>query len=510
MRESTKTEKPKTKLHPPHPFVVIFAAMAFAMVLTFLVPLGRYELKQVTTLVGGEQKTETVVDPNSFRYILDENGERVVYPAPLFGPSAHGRQGMMNVLFSGLEYGEQAAGTAGLIAYMLVIGGSFGILLRTGVIDQSILRILHRTEGVVMLFPPLLFVLFSLAGAVFGFSEGAIPLAMLIIPLLIGMDFDAVTGVLVTFVATQIGIAASWCSPEALTTAQTIAGVPVFSGSSFRFILWLILTLLGAAYTTRYAWRIHTSTHRSVSYQSDARCRGRLQNLRERREPLTLGGRLVLLTVALSLGWMLWGALTMEYNLADIASIFFVMAVVVSILGVWFHVGGMHFADIPRAFQSGAFELVGAVLVVGMAQGMVLLLGGINPTDASVLNTILHWTARVLRELPSMLTSWLMYIFHFFLSFVVPSDLGQASLTMPVMAPLADSLGISRQISVLAFQLGGCLAHLIMPTSGCLIGILSIARLEWGDWLRSQWKALAVVVGLGFLALTIGFFMGYA
>ncbi|MDR3767012.1 MAG: putative basic amino acid antiporter YfcC [Butyricicoccus sp.] len=510
MRESTKTEKTRKKLQPPHPFIVIFAAMAFALVLTFLVPLGRYELKQVTTLVGGEQKTETVVDPESFRYILDENGERVVYPAPLFGPSAHGRQGMMNVLFSGLEYGEQAAGTAGLIAYMLVIGGSFGILMRTGVIDQYILRVLHRTEGVVMLFPPLLFVLFSLAGAMFGFSEGAIPLAILIIPLLIGMDFDAVTGVLVTFVATQLGITASWCSPKALTTAQTIAGVPVFSGAQYRFVLWLVLTLAGAAYTTWYAWRIHTSTHRSVSYQSDARCRGRLQNLRERREPLTLGGRLVLLTVGFSIAWMLWGTINMEYGLADIASLFFVMAVVVGVLGTVFHLGGMHFADIPRAFQSGASDLVGAVLVVGMAQGMVLLLGGINPTDASVLNTILHWTARVLRELPSVLTSWLMYIFHFWLSFVVPSDTGQAALTMPVMAPLADGLGISRQIAVLAFQIGGCLAHLIMPTSGCLIGILSIARLEWGDWLRSQWKALLVVFGVGFLALTAGFFMGYA
>lgn len=504
-------EKKKTKrLQPPHPFIVIFAAVLFAMVLTMRVPLGRYELKQVTTLDNGQQQTVSVVDPDSFRYILDEKGDRVAYPAPVFSPSSHGRQGLMNVLFSGLEYGEQAAGTAGLIAYMLVIGGSFGILQRTGVVDQTILRIVHRTEDVVMLFPPLLFILFSLSGAWFGFSEGTVPLALLLIPLLIGMDFDAVTGVLVTFAATQIGIAASWRSPAALTIAQNIAGVPIHSGANFRFILWLVLTLCGAAYATFYAWRVYHDPHRSVSYQQDARCRGRLDNLRERREPVTLGSRLVTLVVAGSVVWAVWGAMTMSYGLADIATVFFVMAVIVAVIGVFFHLGGMKFADIPRAFQSGACDLMGAVLVVGMAQGMVLLLGGIGPTDASVLNTILYWAARAFSKLPGVLAGWMMYLFHLFLNFVVPSDTGQASLVMPVMAPLADSLGLSRQISVLAFQLGGSLSHLVMPTSGCLIGILSAAHLEWGDWLRSQWKILGIVFGLGLLTLTVGTLIGYA
>ncbi len=503
-------KKGKKRLQPPHPFLVIFAAMLFALVLTFLVPLGRYELMQVTALTENGQQTQTVVDPDSFRYILDENNERVTYPAPLFGPSSHGRQGMMNVLFAGLEYGEQAAGTAGLIAYMLVIGGSFGILMRTGVLDQSILRIVHRTEEFIMLFPPILFILFALAGAFFGFSEGAIPLAFFVVPLLIAMGFDAVTGVLVTFVATQLGITASWCSPAALKIAQEIAGVPVFSGAGFRFALWLVFILLGAGYTTYYAWRVHEKASRSLSYENDMRYREKLEKLRDRRDSMKLGSRLVLLVVALTIVWMLWGALTMSYALSDIASLFFVMAVVSGILGTAFHLNGMRLSDIPRAFQAGASDLVGAVIVVGMAQGMVLLLGGINPTDASVLNTILHWAARALGELPGVLASWLMYIFHTGLSFVVPSDTGQASLTMPVMAPLANSLGVSRQISVLAFQLGGSLSHLIMPTSGCLIGILSVAHLEWGDWLRAQWKALAVAFGIGFLALTVGFLTGYA
>ncbi len=233
------------------------------------------------------------------------------------------------------------------------------------------------------------------------------------------------------------------------------------------------------------------------------------------------------------------------------------MALAAGAIGAAFHLDGMHLRDIPRAFQSGASDLIGAVLVMGMAQGMVLLMGGISPTSASVLNTLLHWAERAFIRIPGVLATGLVYVFQYGFNLVVPSDVGQAALTIPIMAPLADSLGVSRQLAVLAFQLGGSLSHLIMPTSGCLIGVLSIARIpimapladslgvsrqlavlafqlggslshlimptsgcligvlsiarvEWGDWLRSQWKALAAVFGFGLVAMTIGFFTGYA
>lgn len=503
-------EKPEKKhLQPPHPFVMIFMAMLCAVVLTYLVPLGRYELKEVTYVVNGEQRTGTAVDPSSFRYIMDEKNERVVYPAPVFGVSALGESGMMNFLFNGLNNSRQAAGTAGLVAYMLVIGGSFGVLMRTGVVDQVILRVVRRVGGAALIVPPALFVLFSLAGAVFGFSEGAIPLTMLAIPLLIAMDFDAITGVLCTFAATQVGMSCAWMGTGALSSAQTIAGIPVLSGSRLRMILWAVLTALGAGYTALYASRVYEDPRRSISHAGDARFRGRFESLSARREPFSLGARLVAIVVLLALGWMLWGVMTLSYTLDEIASLFFVMALVTGVLGAIFHLDGMHLRDISRAFQSGASDLVGAVLVMGMAQGMVLLMGGINPTSPSVLNTLLHWAERAFSKLPGLPATWLMYAFQYGINVVVPSDVGQASLTMPVMAPLADSLGISRQVSVLAFQLGGSLSHLLVPTSGCLIGVLSIAHVEWGDWLRSQWKAILAVFVFASAAVILAACIGY-
>lgn len=505
-----KPEKTKKHLQPPHPFLVIFAVMLCAVILTHLVPLGRFEMREITYVVDGVQQTRMVVDPSTFRYVMDEKNERVVYPVPFFGMSERGEHGVAGFLFDGLDNGRQAAGVAGLAAYLLVIGGSFGVLMRTGVVHQVILNIVRRLGGSAAFLPPALFVLFSLFGAMFGFSEMAIPFSILVIPLLIAFDFDAITGVLVTFGATQVGISCSWMATGALTGAQTIAGVPVLSGAALRIVLWVVLTALGAAYTAWYAIRVHDDPRRSLSHAGDAFSRGRFESLRARREPFTLGSRLVALVVLLSLGWMLWGMLTMSYTMYEIAALFFVMALAAGAIGAAFHLDGMHLRDIPRAFQSGASDLIGAVLVMGMAQGMVLLMGGISPTSASVLNTLLHWAERAFIRIPGVLATGLVYVFQYGFNLVVPSDVGQAALTIPIMAPLADSLGVSRQLAVLAFQLGGSLSHLIMPTSGCLIGVLSIARVEWGDWLRSQWKALAAVFGFGLVAMTIGFFTGYA
>ena len=505
-----KPEKTKKNFQPPHPFLVIFAVMLCAVILTHLVPLGRFEMREITYVVDGVQQTRMVVDPSTFRYVMDEKNERVVYPVPFFGISERGEHGVAGFLFNGLNNGRQAAGVAGLAAYLLVIGGSFGVLLRTGVVHQVILRIVRRLGGSAAFLPPALFVLFSLFGAMFGFSEMAVPLYILVIPLLIAFDFDAITGVLVTFGATQVGISCSWMATGALTGAQTIAGVPVLSGAALRIVLWVVLTALGTAYTAWYAIQVHDDPRRSLSHAGDAFSRGRFESLRARREPFTLGSRLVALVVLLSLGWMLWGMLTMSYTMYEIAALFVVMALAAGCIGAAFHLDGMHLRDIPRAFQSGASDLIGAVLVMGMAQGMVLLMGGISPTSASVLNTLLHWAERAFIQLPSLLATGLVYVFQYGFNLVVPSDVGQAALTIPIMAPLADSLGVSRQLAVLAFQLGGSLSHLIMPTSGCLIGVLSIARVEWGDWLRSQWKALAAVFGFGLVAMTIGFFTGYA
>lgn len=503
-------EKKKRGFRVPHTYVIIFIVILFAAVLTHIVPLGYYETHDVTYTVNGEEKTKTVLDPESFQYVLDEDGNKVTSPAPIFGTEDFGKPGILNYVFEGLTKGDKWGSAVGIVAFLLVIGGAFGIVLRTGAIDSGILAMVSKTKGREILILPVLFVLFSLGGAVFGMGEEAIPLAMIIVPLLIAMGYDAVVGVLVTYCATQIGFGTSWMNPFSLAIAQGIAGIPVMSGATFRIILWAVFTAAGAAYTMVYARKIKKNPKLSVAYESDAYYRDEFRATSETRPAFTLGHKLVLLIIAATVVWTVWGVVTKGYYIPEIASQFFVMGLAAGIVGVIFHLNDMTLDDMAKSFQSGAADLIGAALVVGMAQGIIIILGGTSATDGTVLNTILHAIGQAMQGVPAMLSAWIMYVFQTVFNFFVVSGSGQAALTMPIMAPLSDILGVTRQVAVLAFQLGDSLSNLIVPTSGCLIGVLGVARLDWGKWAKFQIKMQVFWFALATVAILIAVMIGFA
>ena len=189
-------------------------------------PAGKYETKEITYTMNGEEKTRTVLDPDSFEYVLDENGNKVTKVAPLFGTEDFGDQGILNYVFEGMTTGNKNGTAVGIIAFILVVGGSFGIVLRTGAVESGIMRVISMTNGKEILLVPILTVLFSLGGAVFGMGEEAIPFVMILVPMFIAMGYDAVVGIMCSYVATQIGFGSSWQNPFGLAVAQGIAGIP--------------------------------------------------------------------------------------------------------------------------------------------------------------------------------------------------------------------------------------------------------------------------------------------
>lgn len=185
------------------------------------------------------------------------------------------------------------------------------------------------------------------------------------------------------------------------------------------------------------------------------------------------------------------------------------MGLVSGIIGVVFKLNDMKVNDIAKSFDKGAAELLGAALCVGMAQGIIIILGGTSATEGTVLNTILHSIGEGMKNFPPMLSAWLMYVFQTIFNFFVVSGSGQAALTMPIMAPLADIVGVSRQVSVLAFQLGDAFSNFIVPTSGCLLGALAAARLDWGKWAKFQIKFQAVLFVFASAAMVIAVMTGF-
>ena len=502
-------QQKKKALQMPHTYVIIFAVILLCALLTYLVPVGSFTTEEVTYMVGTEEKTRTVIDPDSFTYATDENGNPIRNGVPLFGTEDFGGQGVLNYVFEGLTTGDKWGSAVGIVAFILVIGGAFGIVMRTGAVDAGIHAMIRRTKGREIILIPVLFTLFSLGGAVFGMGEEAIPFAMVVVPLTIAMGYDAVVAVCVTYVATQIGFATSWMNPFGMVIAQGIAGVPVLSGAFFRMIMWVVFTAAGTIYTLVYARKIKRDPLKSVSYESDAVYRQQMQESNVTQERFTLGQALVLLTILATIVWTVWGVVEQGYYIPEIASQFFVMGLVAGIIGCIFKLNNMGPSDVASSFQKGAADLVGAALVVGMAQGIVIVLGGTDATTPSVMNTILYTLGNLVSHVPSILSAWVMYLFQSVFNFFVVSGSGQAALTIPIMAPLADFAGVTRQVAVLAYQLGDGLTNLIVPTSGCLLGVLGVARLEWGKWAKFQIKMQGILFILSTIFIFIAVLTGF-
>ena len=494
-------ENKKKGIQMPHTYIIIFGVILLAALLTVFVPLGKYDTKEVTYIQNGVEKSRVVLDPASFEYVLDENGDKVTKVAPLFGTEDFGGQGILNYVFEGMTVGDKWGTAVGIIAFILVIGGAFGIVLRTGAVESGIARVIAMTNGNDIILIPILMVTFSLGGAVFGMGEETIPFVMMLVPMFIAMGYDSIVAIMSCYVATQIGFATSWQNPFSLAVAQGIAGIPVMSGAWFRIPMWII-------FTVRYAMKIKKNPTLSVAYESDEVYRKEFAKKGDELPPFTLGHKLVLLTVAACMVWTIWGVVSQGYYIPEIASQFFVMGLVSGIIGVMFKLNGMKVNDIPVAFDRGAADLLGAAMCVGMAQGIIIVLGGTDPTQGTVLNTLLHGISEAMQGLPTVLSAWFMYIFQSVFNFFVVSGSGQAALTMPVMAPLADLVGVERQVAVVAFQLGDGFSNFIVPTSGVLLGALAAAKLDWGVWAKFQIKFQALLFVLASATVILGVLVG--
>ena len=296
-------------------------------------------------------------------------------------------------------------------------------------------------------------------------------------------------------------------SPFSVAVAQGIAGIPVLSGATFRLIMWVTITALSAGYLMIYAERIRKNPLRSEVYESDEYFRNHLEKTANENKPFLLGHKLILVEMLAVLIWIIWGVTQKGYYIPEIASQFFVMGLAAGITAVLFKLD-MGWNDIAKSFQNGAADLAGTAIVVGMAKGILLVLGGSEPNVASALNTILHSISGLLSGVPSMIGAWVMYIFQSLFNLVVTSNSGQAALTMPIMAPLADLIQVPRQIAVLAYQLGAGFVDAFTPVSASLIGVLGVARIEWIKWAKFQIKMQGFFFVLGTIFIMIAIMIG--
>jgi uncharacterized ion transporter superfamily protein YfcC len=492
----TTSAEPATSMTMPDALVILFFVMLLAAVASHLIPPGSFALSSAEATSGQAAK----LDPTSFSYSPDATSKVVLFAEP-------GQLGFLNYAFEGMVSGDRNGAAIGVMVFILLTGGAFGIIMQSGAIHNGILALVRQTQQLQLLFIPLLFMLFSAGGAIFGMGEEAIAFCIVLLPLMLALGYDAITTVLVTYIATQIGFATSWMNPFSVSIAQGIAGLPLLSGTEYRVLCWVVFTLAGLLFTLHYAASIKANPSKSLSYQSDFQLRQQLAQQQLQASTFDWTDRLILLLFVAGIGWIIWGVLSRGYYIAEIASQFFSLGIATAIIAI---IGKrMTMNGAAEAFKKGAADLLPAALIVGMAKGIVLLLGGDDPTQPSALNTLLYMASQSFADISPYFSAWLMLLFQSVFNFFVTSGSGQAALTMPLVAPLSDLIGVSRQIAVLAFQLGDGLTNCIVPTSAALIGCLGAVRLDWMQWARFAWRMQLGLFAMASLAVLIAVAVDY-
>lgn len=449
--------------------LLFLIALALALA-SLLVPAGRFAPGQPLAL-------------SSFEWA------QPAQPLALF--ASDGGRGLLSFLFEGFTSGGRTSAAVGVIALVLIIGGSFGVIQASGAVDRGLLRLVGLAGRRDWLLMVLLFVAFSLGGAVFGMGEETIAFLALLLPLTDRLGLPRAAAVMCTYMASQIGFATSWMNPFSVVVAQGVAGLDPISGAPFRMLMWACFTVLGLGFTLRYALRNRVPMPVADS-PSDAP-----------RVPLNWGDRLILLLVLATVAWIVWGVSLHGYYLPEIAAQFFGLGLAVGLV-CWLD-GRLGANRIAEEFTEGVRRLVPVALVIAAAKGMLWLLGGVDPHQASVLNTLLFGMAWLFDGLPPVVSAQGMFLLQSVFNFFVTSGSAQAGITMPLMAGLGDLVGVSRQTAVVAFQLGDGLTNLVVPTSAVMIGAIGVAGISWTQWLRVIWRfeLLLLACGALFVALAV-------
>ncbi|MFW6088275.1 MAG: YfcC family protein [Gemmatimonadota bacterium] len=452
----------------PHTLVLLFGMIVLAWGLTLVLPPGEFE--RVTNEAGREQ-----VVPGSYTPL--ENIERL--------PPTE--------IFTAIPRGFEAA--AEIIFFILIIGGMFGIFRATGAADAGIGSLLRRFGDRPALLLGGTMAVFAFGSATIGMAEEYIAFVPLLVVLTAALGMDAIVAVGVMAIGYGVGYGAALINPFTVLIAQDVADVPQGSGLEYRGLLLILFLVVGFHHVWRYARRVRADPSRSLmaGVETDvvlpADADGRL----------TVRHRLVLMALLAALALLIYGLNAWHWYLVEMGALFLGLCVVMAL------VSRLSADDAAREFGVGASELTMTALLVGFARSIEVVL-----VDGRVIDTIVAGLAAPLERLGPELAAVGMFAVQSVFNFFVPSGSGQAYVTMPLMAPLADLVGVTRQTAVLAFQFGDGFTNILVPTNPVIIGILAIAGVPYLTWVRFLMPFMVKIWLLGSAALVVAVLIGFA
>jgi len=435
--------------------------MLIAAAATWIIPAGSYN----RIIKDGRE----LIDPESYR------------------PSEGRPAGVPSVL---MAFPKALAEVADIVFYIFIIGGAFGVLNGTGAIQAGIHSLVRRLGNRRSTLLVVLTLVFAVGGGSLGIAEETLVFLPALLLLARSLGYDSLVAGGIALVGANAGFASAFMNPFTVGVAQGIVGLPLFSGLEFRLILWTIMATVTILFMARYAAKVRARPEISLMYELDKQ--------RPPIEAVGAQGRFtrrhgtVLLVALLALVLLAVGALRWSWGIRELSALFFGLAIVAG------PVGKLSASETAKSFIAGAADLTYAGLVVGLARSILVIL-----RDAQVMDTLTHALAATIRHWPSSISAIGIYIIQNLLHFFVPSGSGQAAVSMPILAPLGDLLGITRQTNVLAYQLGNGLTNVFIPTQGYFMAALGILGIPWSKWVRWLLPLLLIWVVIGCAAVLI-------
>lgn len=456
------------KLRIPHTYTLIFLIIALMAVLTYIVPSGEFNR------VDDEKTGKTLVVAGSYHSVdANHQGVKQLLMAPINGMK----------------------GAAGVMAFVLIIGGAFGIITKTGAIEAGLSRAVRGIKGKGILVIPIAMLLFGLGGSSYGMCEETVPFYMIFIPLMLAMGYDSLTGFMIVLLGAGVGVASSTINPFSVGIAQAIAEIAPGSGIDFRVVQFIIFMSIAIAFVMWHAIRVKKNPKKSAVYELDIENRDYFLKNISNADKLEFNWRhiLVLLGFATGIVVMIYNVIKNGWYLEEISMVFLAIGLFAGIAG------GLKEKEIAQSFVNGCKDLVYAAVVIGLARGILVI-----TQDGKIIDTMLNSAANLLNGLPKGIFTTAMLFIQNLVAILVPSSSGQAALTMPIMAPLGDLMGINRQVTVTAYQYGTGITNLVTPTAGTLMAALGIARIPWGKWVKFIMPFILILFVVAAVFLVVG------
>lgn len=461
----------------PHVYAIIFALMVIFAVLTWIVPSGSYQRQEVN---GREVTVAGTYEQSEKTYIDEETGDEVDL-----------RQGVFDVLQAPTRGIQEAIE---VVAFILIVGGSFQVITKTGAITSGMGRVVRRFKNKDILIIPIAMVLFALGGTSFGMAEETLPFFAIFMPIMMAMGFDSMTAFMVVFVGARTGYIASTINPFNVLIAQGILGIQGNPQLWLRMIAWVVLTAVAITWVVLYARRVKKNPESSITFEDDIAKKVEFAADESALDAEFTGRQKGVLAVFIAgMCLIIWGLVTQGWYMNEISAVFLAMGLLAGVIA------GFSQDVIAQEFVAGIADFAFSAIVVGLARGILVI-----ASDGMIIDTILNVLATGLGGIPAVLFTTLLYAVENLLAILVPSSSGLAALTAPIFGPLTELMGLNPEAAVWALSMGSATMSLICPTSAILVAGLGVCRIKLGQWWKTVWKFFLVVslINIVFVAIS--------